>query len=66
MARINYEMATTESHRVAAALCEALDLSVNPVTIHEDRILVAVEEGDAETLNLINLTVEEHFGSETY
>ena len=53
MARITYSVTATEPWEAAATLATVLDLSVNPLTVHEDRVVVSADEDDAEIVGLI-------------
>ena len=48
MARITYSVTATEPWEAAATLATVLDFSINPGTIHEDRVTVIADEDATE------------------
>ncbi|MBB1040097.1 hypothetical protein G6022_01955 [Dietzia sp. Cai40] len=57
MARINYSVTATEPWEAASVLAKVLDLTVNPLTVHEDRVVVSADEDDTEIVGLIGRTI---------
>ncbi|MGI9589361.1 MAG: hypothetical protein ACR2MR_14320 [Dietzia maris] len=57
MARITYSVTATEPWEAAATLAAVLDLSVNPLTVHEDRVTVVADEDDTEIVGTIRRAI---------
>ncbi|MDV8003102.1 hypothetical protein [Rhodococcus sp. IEGM 1408] len=57
MARITYSVTATEPWEAAATLATVLDFSINPVTIHEDRVTVIADEDDTEIIGTIRRAI---------
>ncbi|MCT1435189.1 hypothetical protein [Dietzia maris] len=57
MARINYAVTATEPWEAAAALAKVLDLTVNPLAVHEDRVVVSADEDDTEIVGIIGRAI---------
>lgn len=63
MARITYSVTATEPWEAAATLAGVLDFSINPVTVHEDRVTVTVtvtviaDEDDTEIIGTIRRAI---------
>ena len=57
MARITYSVTATEPWEAAATLAGVLDFSVNPVTVHEDRVTVVADEDDTEIIGTIRRAI---------
>lgn len=53
MARINYAVTANEPWEAAATLAAVLDLTVNPLTIRADRVIVSADEDDTEIVSVI-------------
>jgi hypothetical protein len=60
MARITYSVTATEPWEAAATLATlatVLDLAVNPLTVHEDRVTVDADEDDTEIIGTIRRAI---------
>lgn len=57
MARINYAVAATEPWETVSILASVLDFTVNPITIHEDQVVVSADEDDAEIVGIISRAI---------
>ena len=57
MARITYSVTATEPWEAAAILATVLDFSINPVTVHEDRVTVIADEDDTEIIGTIRRAI---------
>lgn len=57
MARITYSVTATEPWEAAATLAGVLDFSINPVTIHEDRVTIDADEDDTEIIGTIRSAI---------
>ena len=57
MARINYSVTATEPWEAASVLAKVLDLTVNPLTVHEDRVTVVADEDDTQIIGAIRRAI---------